>query len=217
MASTIFTDQATVVYSSWLNDVNNVTYTTVPNLAVKGNNTDITSLSNVTVPTQTAGNSSGLIANTAFVTTAVASGSGSSSGATGTGNDKVFVENENYVTSNYTIGARGLTNCTISIASPAVVTQANTYVGGEGVFFQTNGSLPTGLGINTGYYVSTAGLNTSVFQVAATRGGVSLNTSGTQSGVHTSGKLKNATLTGPLTVATNMSVTVPSGARMVVL
>jgi hypothetical protein len=37
-----------------------------------GANTDITSLSNVTVPTQTAGNSSGLIANTAFVTGALA-------------------------------------------------------------------------------------------------------------------------------------------------
>lgn len=41
--------------------------------AGSGANTDITSLSNVTVPTQTAGNSSGLISNTAFVATAISS------------------------------------------------------------------------------------------------------------------------------------------------
>ena len=51
--------------------VNISTARTLLNSAVSGANNDITSMGNVTVPTQTAGNSSGLIASTAFVSLAV--------------------------------------------------------------------------------------------------------------------------------------------------
>lgn len=142
---------------------------------------------------------------------------GSGGGATGGGQDLAFVENDAYVTSNYTLGQNSLASCTVSIATPAVITQQNSYLGGEVVFFQTTGALPTGLSVNTPYYVSATGLSSSAFQVSATRGGASINTTGTQSGAHSSGKLKSASIVGPMTVASGKSVTVPTGARLVVL
>jgi fibronectin-binding autotransporter adhesin len=139
-----------------------------------------------------------------------------SGGAVGAGADVAFVENDVYVTTSYTIGGASQNACTISVASPAVVTQTNTYVGGEVVFFTTTGALPTGLSPLTPYYVSSTGLSSSSFQVSATRGGASINTSGSQSGTQTCGKLKNASIVGPYVVATGQSVTIPTGARLVV-
>jgi microcystin-dependent protein len=73
---------------------------------------------------------------------------------------------------------------TITIASPGVVTwNSHPLQNGDPVRLQTTGALPTGLAANTTYYVVSAGANT--FQLAATRGGAAINTSGTQSGTHT--------------------------------
>jgi hypothetical protein len=75
--------------------------------------------------------------------------------------------------------------CTLSIASPCVVTYANSFVANQPVSFTTTGALPTGLTGGTTYYVSATGLSGSSFQVSATQGGASINTSGSQSGVQT--------------------------------
>jgi hypothetical protein len=75
--------------------------------------------------------------------------------------------------------------CTISIANPAVITFANSFAIDQEVVFTTTGALPTGLSFNTTYYVISAGLSGSSFQVSATRGGSAIVTSGTQSGTHT--------------------------------
>ncbi|MGH6842831.1 MAG: phage tail protein, partial [Methylocella sp.] len=73
---------------------------------------------------------------------------------------------------------------TISIASPAVVTwTAHGLSNGQAVKFSTTGALPTGLAAATVYFVVSAATNT--FQVAAAAGGSAINTSGSQSGVHT--------------------------------
>lgn len=142
---------------------------------------------------------------------------GGSGGATGAGDNKIFVQNQRYATSNFTLGQDQQTTATISITSPAVVSQTNTYVGGEEVYFQTTGALPTGLSANTTYYVSTSGLNAGSFQVAATRGGASISVSGTQSGTHTCGPAFSASTVGPLTIGTGVTLTIPSGQRLVVL
>lgn len=137
-------------------------------------------------------------------------------GATGAGTDAVFVENEDYVTANYTLGQGGQADCTVSIATPGVITQSNAFVGGEKVFLTTTGTLPTGLSAETAYYVSTTGLSSASYQLSATRGGAAINTSGTQSGTHKCGKIYNANVVGPLVIASGVSVRVPSGARLVV-
>lgn len=81
------------------------------------------------------------------------------------------------------IGA-SLGTCTISIASPGVVTRnAHGLANGTPVAFTTTGTLPTGLSPNTIYYVVSTATNT--FDVAATVGGSAINTSGSQSGTHT--------------------------------
>lgn len=143
-------------------------------------------------------------------------------GATGAGQDLAFFENDTYITTSWVLGQGAQTTCTISNATPAVITQANTYVGGEAVYFRTAGTLPTGLAINNTYFVSSTGLSSSAFQISATRGGASIATSSAGSGAHTCGKAKSACLTGSgvgtgMTVASGASVTVPSGQRLVVL
>lgn len=78
-----------------------------------------------------------------------------------------------------------LGNFTASIASPGVLTLAgNDLRVGERVRLSTTGSLPTGLVVNTDYFVqSKPGADT--FTLSATLGGAAINTSGAQSGVHT--------------------------------
>lgn len=73
---------------------------------------------------------------------------------------------------------------TMTIASPGVVTwTANPLSNGMPIIFTTTGALPTGFVVNTAYYVVNQATNT--FQLAATPGGTAINTSGSQSGVHT--------------------------------
>jgi len=71
--------------------------------------------------------------------------------------------------------------CTISIANPGVVTDAGHGLeNGDPVVFSTTGALPTGLTSGTAYYVVNKAADT--FEVSATLGGASINTSGSQSG-----------------------------------
>lgn len=75
---------------------------------------------------------------------------------------------------------------TVTIASPAVLTLTNHgLVAGDIVYLETTGSLPTGLSPDTPYYVLASGLTTNTFQVSASPGGSAVNTSGSQSGLHT--------------------------------
>lgn len=96
------------------------------------------------------------------------------------------------VASGTTIGT-----ATITIATPAVVTINNHgLIAGDLIKFTTTGALPTGLTAGVGYYVISAGLTTNNFEVSATVNGTAINTSGTQSGVHT------VTRYSPISVAT---------------
>ena len=77
--------------------------------------------------------------------------------------------------------------CTISIASPGVVTiTTHGLATGDCIELTTTGALPTGLTANTNYYVIYVNANT--FQLATTLAnalaGTAIDTSGTQSGTH---------------------------------
>lgn len=75
---------------------------------------------------------------------------------------------------------------TVTIASPAVFSKtAHGFEIGDVIYLTTTGALPTGLAINTPYYIISAGFTADAFQVSATKGGSAINTSGSQSGVHT--------------------------------
>jgi microcystin-dependent protein len=77
---------------------------------------------------------------------------------------------------------------TVTIASPAVFTVSGGHVFkyGDRLRFTTTGALPTGLTAGTDYYVQNAGLTSTQFRVSTSVGGSDVNTSGSQSGVHTS-------------------------------
>jgi len=97
--------------------------------------------------------------------------------------------------------------CTISIASPAVVTRASHgFPAGQQVVFSTSGALPTGITAGTIYYVISAGLTAGAFRIATTPGGTAINTSGTQSGTH------NVTGFTGLTIQDSTGATVTRGA-----
>lgn len=73
---------------------------------------------------------------------------------------------------------------TISIATPGVISWvAHGLSASDPVIFRTTGTLPTGLTAGTVYYVSAP--TTDAFSVSATPGGAAIDTTGTQSGVHT--------------------------------
>ena len=76
--------------------------------------------------------------------------------------------------------------CTISQASPGIVTvNSHGLIAGDPVLFTTTGALPTGLAINTIYYVTSTSLAANTFTVSATLGGAAINTTGAGSGTHT--------------------------------
>lgn len=75
---------------------------------------------------------------------------------------------------------------TISSATPGVVSWASHgLVAGQAVTFTSTGALPTGLTAGVTYYVLAAGLAAGTFQLATTRGGTPIATTGAGSGVHT--------------------------------
>ena len=77
---------------------------------------------------------------------------------------------------------------TVTIASPGVVTKAgHGFTGGERLRLSTTGALPTGLDTTSDYFVIFVDVNT--FRLATSEAnyvqGAAINTSGSQSGVHT--------------------------------
>lgn len=144
---------------------------------------------------------------------------GATGGGTGSSADFAFNENDIFIENSYTIGSNAFVpGYSISIASPAVLgLTAHGLIAGNPVRLTTTGALPTGLAINTIYYVLAAGLTTSAFEIALTAGGTAISTSGTQSGIQSVGKIKNASTAGPITVAASAVITVLTGTRLVTL
>lgn len=91
------------------------------------------------------------------------------------------VANNLSVTGSAALGASQ--TATITTASPGVVTVSNAPINGTTVSFTTTGTLPTGITAGTLYYV--VNRTSTTFQVSSTYGGSGINTSGSQSGVHT--------------------------------
>ena len=84
----------------------------------------------------------------------------------------------------YQVDVARSSTVTITIASPGVVSwSAHGLLAGQQVQLTTTGALPTGLAINTTYFVVPVDANS--FQLAATQSGTAINTSGSQSGTHT--------------------------------
>ncbi|WP_295133376.1 hypothetical protein [uncultured Reyranella sp.] len=80
-------------------------------------------------------------------------------------------------------GMRNYQVFTVTIADPGVITRkAHGLIVGDKVTFATTGALPTGLAVDTWYYVVQTSQDT--FQVSATDGGTAITTSGSQSGTH---------------------------------
>ena len=95
--------------------------------------------------------------------------------------DSASVANNLSVTGSAALGLSQ--TATITTASPGVVTVSNAPINGTTVSFTTTGTLPTGITAGALYYV--VNRTSTTFQVSSTYGGSGINTSGSQSGVHT--------------------------------
>ncbi|MBR1193244.1 hypothetical protein [Bradyrhizobium sp. AUGA SZCCT0160] len=90
-------------------------------------------------------------------------------------------------TNNITIVPKRPATFTVTIASPAVFTFSQHGLSvNQTVSLETTGALPTGLSADTLYYVKTTP-TADTFTISATPGGSAINTTGSQSGVHTYG------------------------------
>jgi hypothetical protein len=95
------------------------------------------------------------------------------------------------INSGATLGADKSATSTVTIATPAVARQGSSGPDyhrqrpGDSFVWSTTGALPTGITAGTTYYIIEAGFSQLTFQFSATLGGAAVNTSGTQSGVHT--------------------------------
>lgn len=75
---------------------------------------------------------------------------------------------------------------TMTSATPAVFSlTSHGFIAGTPFQLSTTGALYTGLAVDTTYYVIAAGLTANAFEASATLAGSAINTSGSQSGVHT--------------------------------
>lgn len=86
--------------------------------------------------------------------------------------------------------AKETSEVTISIATPGVVTwTAHGRAVGDIIRFTTTvgGALPTGLAVGTSYYIVSVP-TADTFTLSATPGGAAIDTTGTQSGVHTASR-----------------------------
>lgn len=111
----------------------------------------------------------------------------------------------NYATDNIpTIGdgnaqITSIGTCTISNATPAVVTKASHGLSiGDRVTFRSSGGVPSPLhpsdtfdGAREYYYIISAGFTSGAFQISLTRGGAAINTTTAGSGTHTLFKYVN--------------------------
>ncbi len=82
-------------------------------------------------------------------------------------------------------GRHNFITCTISNASPAVIT-ATTHelTVDDEIWLETTGTLPTGLSVDTTYYVVNNGITANTFQISNYKRGTALNTSSAGSGTH---------------------------------
>lgn len=141
---------------------------------------------------------------------------GITSGATGGGGDRVFIENDTYITTSYRLGSGDMKVVGISLTDPAVFTMPNTFVENQPIQLDTTGVLPSPLDKTEQYFVLSAGLSGSTFQISLVKNGAPISTSGSsQSGIHKAGKIKNALTTGPITAAASAVVSGPRGSRWI--
>ena len=83
------------------------------------------------------------------------------------------------------VGALTAATVTLTVASPCVVTDTgHKFADGQPIVLTTTGALPTGLTSGAVVFVKTPVAGTS-YNLALTAGGSAINTTGTQSGVHT--------------------------------
>ena len=84
---------------------------------------------------------------------------------------------------------------TVTIADPGVFTLVeHEFYTDDTVWLETTGALPTGLSEDTTYYVVRNGITADTFQLATTKGGDPIVTTGTQSGTQSLIKTNRARL-----------------------
>lgn len=87
------------------------------------------------------------------------------------------------------------TTFTVTVASPAVFTSTfHELMPGDTIWLETTGALPTGLSVDTTYYVVRNSITANTFKISDREDGTPITTTGTQSGTHSFIKTNRANL-----------------------
>ena len=131
----------------------------------------------------------------------------------------VFYENSNVVPVNYSIGQSAyISGVTVPVASPAIMNLVgHGFVADQQIHFTSTGTLPAGIVTDTVYYVISSGLTASTFQMSLTLAGTPIGVTTTGTGIHSVAKIKNAMTAGTASVATGITVTIPTGSTWVIV
>jgi len=70
-------------------------------------------------------------------------------------------------------------SCTVTSATPAVITSAAHELAVDDVVWFEATTIPTGITADTDYYIINNGITADTFQISATRGGTAVNTTST--------------------------------------
>lgn len=143
---------------------------------------------------------------------------GGSGGATGAGvgnaKDQIFMQTDQLVTDDWTIGQDTMLNgASINTTTDTITLTSHGFVNGQPIRV-TADVYPTGVTASSLFYVINSATNT--FQVSTTAGGSAFNFTDTGTNVKV-GRVKDALITKELKVDTGKSVTVPTGASLVVV
>ncbi len=134
----------------------------------------------------------------------------SGSGATGGGSDNVFLEADQVVTQNWTIGSASYADCSFTASNANINATGHQFVIGSRVRFKTSTSMPTNILVDNVYYVIAISAGVSI-QISATEGGGAIVPDATVgTGVQIS-KIKNAIITSPFIQAPGTVITVEAG------
>ncbi len=106
-------------------------------------------------------------------------------------------------------------NTAVDLTNEFFPNTAFTFVNGDLVRIVSTGTVPTGLAIDTNYYVVST--NSTGFKLSATDGGSAINLTGEGTGTHTIYRTLNSMMAGPYIIATGITLTIPSGSRMVIV
>lgn len=136
-------------------------------------------------------------------------------GGPSVGNNSVIRTNDKIITENITLGDHLTTFTVNTLTDTLEVGSNNGFANGDTVYLETLGVLPSGLALNTEYFV--VNVTASTLQLASTFAGTPIVITNTGSGSHAIYQAVNGMSAGPITIAQGSTVTIKQGSTWTIV